>query len=69
MQVEGEIIKVSDKRKARKEYQKERRLELIELVKFNRVELQKKFGDRMNGYGKCPKVSRKEIKAFLGITD
>lgn len=53
----------------RKENQKARRKELIDLVRFNRIILENKFGDRMVGYGKCPKVSRKEIKDFLGIKD
>lgn len=43
----------------RKLNQRKRRNELIRLVKIYREHLAPHFGDRLSGYGRCPKVSRK----------
>ena len=49
----------------RKLNQRKRRNELIRLVKIYEQHLTPHFSDRLIGYGKCPKVSRKEIIDYL----
>ena len=49
----------------KKQNQRKRRIELIQLVELHKVRLNQYFGERMKGYGKCPKVSRKEIKDLI----